>query len=728
MNTKGILQRYFQLKEQSISRLNEQGYTGLFKIQVGSATCENASGAEAVYHEFDKMIKASGRTDIVLHKTGCTGHCSSEPIVGIFKPGEIPVKYGEVTPQKAFEIFTQHVQGHGGPVVDMILDKQTERLYSNEFIFFSTGSQSETATEKLVVAFQSKINDRGLTDKVKVCSGVSIALPVDMETPVESVCFVFPQRIFYANFKESDLDEIIDSHIEKQQPVERLVRKFDKIHNQFFDHYGDVEYFNHQLRVTLKNCGVIDPESLDEYIYYRGFEAIAKVLQDETPESVIDKILASGLRGRGGGGFPTGIKWKNTYLAEGDEKFIICNADEGDPGAFMDRSMLEGDPFSIIEGLIIGGYTISANKGYIYVRAEYPLAIKRLENAIKLARENGFLGDNILGSDYSFDLELRLGAGAFVCGEETALIHSIEGLRGMPRPRPPYPSTQGLWGKPTMINNVETLCNVPVIMLEGPEWFASIGTDGSKGTKVFALAGKINQTGLVEVPMGTTLRDIIFKNGGGIKDNKKFKAVQTGGPSGGCLPESYLDTIVDYDSLSKAGSIMGSGGMIVLDEDDCMVDIAKFFLEFTQNESCGKCTPCREGTMRMLEILQRITEGNGTMEDLDKLERLGSLIKRASLCGLGQTAPNPVLSTLRHFREEYIEHIVNKRCPSHRCKKLLRYEVNTDKCVGCTACARVCPVRCISGSPKKVHEIDQQRCIKCGVCYETCKFDAIDKQ
>ncbi len=728
MNTKGILQRYFELKEQSISRLNEQGYTGLVKIQVGSATCENASGAEAVYHEFDKMIKASGRTDIVLHRTGCTGHCSSEPIVGIFKPGEIPVKYGEVTPQKAFEIFTQHVQGHGGPVVDMILDKKTDRLYRNEFIFCGRGSQCEGASDKMSAAFQEKLNQRGLADQVKIASGVCLGLCAEQEKPVAAACFVFPERVFYGNIQESDLDEIIDSHIEKNQPVERLIVKFDKIQNHFFDHYGDVEYFNHQLRLTLKNCGVIDPESLDEYIYYRGFEALAKVLQNETPETVIEKILESGLRGRGGGGFPTGIKWKNTYLAKGDEKFIICNADEGDPGAFMDRSMLEGDPFSIIEGMIIGGYTISAKKGYIYVRAEYPLAIKRLENAIELSRKNGFLGDNILGSGYSFDLELRLGAGAFVCGEETALIHSIEGLRGMPRPRPPYPSTQGLWGKPTMINNVETLCNVPVIMLDGPQWFSTIGTEGSKGTKVFALAGKINQTGLVEVPMGTTLRDIIFKNGGGIKDNKKFKAVQTGGPSGGCLPESFLDTIVDYDSLSKAGSIMGSGGMIVLDEDDCMVDIAKFFLDFTQNESCGKCTPCREGTMRMLEILQRITEGNGTMEDLDKLERLGNLIRRASLCGLGQTAPNPVLSTLRHFRAEYEEHILNKRCPSHRCKKLLRYEINTDKCVGCTACARVCPVRCISGSPKQVHEIDQQRCIKCGVCYETCKFDAIDKQ
>ncbi len=728
MSEKGILNNYFRIKNECVEKLKSNGFFDRIRIQVGSATCENASGAEDVYREFEKMIKASGRNDILLHKTGCTGHCSSEPIVGIFKPGKIPVKYGSVNTQKAFEIFTNHVQSSNGPVVEYILDKKTDRLYANEFIFCGKGTACAAQTEKLIDIFRKKVAERGLEDQIKVAEGVCLGICAEQEKPIAPACYVFPERVCYGNLKESDLDELIDKHVLDKQIIDRLVFNIDKIANHFFDHYGDVEYFNHQLRLTLKNCGIIDPESIEEYLYYRGFEAMAKALENETQQSIIDKILASGLRGRGGGGYPTGLKWQNTAKAKGDEKFIICNADEGDPGAFMDRSMLEGDPFSVIEGMIIGGYAIKAKRGFVYIRAEYPLAIKRLENAIKLARQAGFLGKNILGSGYDFDIELRLGAGAFVCGEETALIHSIEGQRGMPRPRPPYPSTKGLWDKPTMINNVETLANVPVVMLDGPQWFASIGTEGSKGTKVFALAGKVNQTGLVEVPMGTTLRDIIFKNGGGIIGGKKFKAVQTGGPSGGCLPEEYLDTIVDYDSLNKAGSIMGSGGMIVLDESDCMVDIAKFFLEFTQNESCGKCTPCREGTKRMLEILIKITEGKGTMEDLNNLERLGNLIKRASLCGLGQTAPNPVLSTMRHFKDEYIEHVINKRCPAKSCRKLIRYEIDAEKCVGCTACSRRCPVQCISGSPKKLHVIDQEQCIKCGVCFDTCKFDAVKKQ
>ncbi|MEW6535174.1 MAG: NADH-quinone oxidoreductase subunit NuoF [Candidatus Auribacterota bacterium] len=722
---KDIINNYLKIKETSHQRLKDAGYFDRIKIQVGSATCENASGAQDVYTEFEKMVKASGRSDILLHMTGCTGHCSSEPIVGVFIPGDIPVKYGHVTPQKAFEIFTSHVQGNGGPVVDMILDKKTDRLYNHEFVFCGQGTKCGDKSDKVALAFKEKIKQLGMEETIKVASGVCFGVCNDMNNTSATACYVFPERVFYGNITEADLDEIIEQHIKNNTIVKRLVVKLDRVNNHFFEHYGDVEYFNHQLRLTLKNCGVIDPESIEEYIHFGGFEALANSLQNDSPQAIIDKIRISGLRGRGGGGYPTATKWANTRNAKGDRKFIICNADEGDPGAFMDRSMLEGDPFSVIEGMIIGGYSISAERGFIYIRAEYPLAIERLENAIKLARENGFLGENILGSGYSFDIELRLGAGAFVCGEETALIHSIEGMRGMPRPRPPYPSQKGLWGYPTMINNVETLANVPVILLNGPEWFASVGTEGSKGTKVFALAGKINQTGLVEVPMGTTLRDIIFKNGGGIKDGKKFKAVQTGGPSGGCLPESYLDTIVDYDSLNKAGSIMGSGGMIVLSEDDCMVDIAKFFLEFTQNESCGKCTPCREGTKRMLEILEKITAGLGTMEDLDKLERLGNVIRKASLCGLGQTAPNPVLSTLRHFRDEYETHVKDKKCPAGRCKKLLKYEIIAEKCVGCTACARRCPVQCISGSPKQVHVIDQSKCIKCGMCFEACKFDAV---
>ena len=726
MSNKSILEEYFKIREKSIDRLKKNGYFDKIKIQVGSATCENASGAQDVYTEFKKMIKASGRSDIQLRRTGCTGHCSSEPIVGIFKPGEIPVKYGHVTPKKAFEIFTSHVQGQSGPVVDMILDKKTDKLYTNEFVF--CGRDDGKTTQKLVDTFLKKLKDKGLSEKVKVAQGLCMGVAAGGNQNLSCACYIFPERVFYGNIKQGDLDEIIDQHIMKKKIVNRLVVKLEKGNNHFFDLYGDVDYFNHQLRMTLKNCGVVDPESLDEYLHYNGFEALAKVFDSETPESVIDKIKKSGVRGRGGGGFPTWIKWDNTRKAQGSPKYIICNADEGDPGAFMDRSMLEGDPFSILEGMAIGGYCISANKGYIYIRAEYPLAIKRLENAIKLARKGGFLGKNILGSGYDFDIELRLGAGAFVCGEETALIHSIEGLRGMPRPRPPYPSTQGLWGCPTMINNVETLANIPVIINDGPEYFASVGTEKSKGTKVFALAGKINQTGLVEVPMGTTLRDIIYKNGGGIINGKKFKAVQTGGPSGGCLPEKYLDTIVDYDSLAQAGSIMGSGGMIILDEDDCMVDIAKFFLEFTQNESCGKCTPCREGTKRMLEILTRIVGGKGKEGDLEKLERLGNLIKRASLCGLGQTAPNPVLSTIKHFRQEYEDHINNKKCTAKRCLDLVSYTIKEDACIGCTACARACPVQCISGSPKKPHKIDQDKCIKCGMCQEVCKFNAVEKE
>jgi NADH:ubiquinone oxidoreductase subunit F (NADH-binding) len=481
------------------------------------------------------------------------------------------------------------------------------------------------------------------------------------------------------------------------------------------------------MRMTLRNCGVIDPEDMDEYLMVRGYQAAVKVLTEMTPNDVVNTVTKSGLRGRGGGGFPTGVKWNFALAQKNEEKYIVCNADEGDPGAFMDRSTIEGDPHTVIEGMIIGGYAIGARVGYVYIRAEYPLAIKRLELAIAAARQAGFLGTGIFGTTWDFDIEIRLGAGAFVCGEETALIRSIEGERGMPRPRPPYPAASGLWGKPTVINNVETFANIPVVILDGPEWFSSIGTAKSKGTKVFALAGKVCNTGLVEVPMGTTLREVVYGVGGGIRDGKKFKAVQTGGPAGGCLPESYLDTPVDYESLTAAGSMMGSGGMIVIDEDSCMVDVARFFLDFTQDESCGKCTPCREGTKRMLEILQRITSGRGVEGDIEKLLRLGDTIKRTSLCGLGQASPNPVISTIKHFRGEYEAHIREKRCPAGVCAGLLTFSIIPEKCIGCGACKRKCPVPCIAGKPKEVHEIDQARCIKCGQCFEVCKFDAVKR-
>ena len=490
---------------------------------------------------------------------------------------------------------------------------------------------------------------------------------------------------------------------------------------------NEVDFYKKQMRVALRNCGVINPEVIDEYIAFDGYKALGKVLTEMTPEEVIQTIKDSGLRGRGGGGFPTGMKWDFTAKAQGEQKYVACNADEGDPGAFMDRSILEGDPHSIIEAMAIAGYAVGADQGYIYIRAEYPIAVKRLQIAIDQAKEYGLLGENIFETGFNFNLELRLGAGAFVCGEETALLTSIEGKRGEPRPRPPFPAVKGLWGKPTLLNNVETYANVCQIILNGADWFASIGTEKSKGTKVFALGGKINNTGLVEIPMGTTLREIVEDIGGGIPNGKKFKAAQTGGPSGGCIPASLMDTPIDYDSLISIGSMMGSGGLIVMDEDNCMVDIAKFFLEFTVDESCGKCTPCRIGTKRLYEILDKITKGKGTMEDLDRLEELCESIKAGSLCGLGQTAPNPVLSTLRYFRDEYVAHVRDKVCPAGVCKALSKYEIDPEKCRGCSLCSKECPVGAISGEIKKPFVIDQDKCIKCGACMAKCPFKAIKK-
>ena len=538
---------------------------------------------------------------------------------------------------------------------------------------------------------------------------------------------VYPDDIFYVMVQPKDAEEIVKEHVIKGRLVERLLYEEPNIDIKL-EGQKDIPFYKKQIRIALKNCGFINPEDIEEYLAADGYAALAKCLSQMSQEEVIETVIQSGLRGRGGGGFPTGLKWKYTGNTTANEKYIICNADEGDPGAFMDRSILEGDPHSVLEAMAIAGYAIGADHGYIYIRAEYPLAIHRLEIAIQQARDLGLLGENILGTGFHFDIELRYGAGAFVCGEETSLINSIEGARGEPTTKPPYPAQSGVWDRPTCVNNVETLANIPRIFLKGADWFKKIGTEKSPGTKVFALAGKVNNVGLVEVPMGTTLREVIFDIGGGIKNNKKFKAVQTGGPSGGCITEEHLDISIDYESLNKIGSMMGSGGMIVMDEDNCMVDIAKFYLEFTVDESCGKCTPCRIGNKRLYEILEKIASGKGTEEDLDDLMVLGEVIKDTSLCGLGQTAPNPVLSTLKYFHDEYLAHVKEKRCPAGVCQSLMSYHILPEKCVGCTACAKVCPVSCISGEVKKVHQIDQSRCIKCGACFQTCKFSAIEKR
>lgn len=573
-------------------------------------------------------------------------------------------------------------------------------------------------------ALEEQLVLKGLQDEVKIvhtgCFGLCALGPV---------MIVYPEGTFYSRVKAEDVPEIVEEHLLKGRVVDRLVYKeTEGMELHEVPSLSETGFYKTQLRVALRNCGLINPEEIDEYIAMDGYEALGKVLTTMTPEDVIKVMKDSGLRGRGGGGFPTGMKWEFAAKNKVPQKYVVCNADEGDPGAFMDRSVLEGDPHAVLEAMAIAGYAIGANKGYIYVRAEYPIAVKRLNIAIKQAREYGLLGKDIFGSGFDFDIETRLGAGAFVCGEETALLTSIEGNRGEPKAKPPFPANKGLFGEPTIINNVETLANIPQIIVKGAEWFASMGTERSKGTKVFALGGKIVNTGLVEIPLGTTLREIIYDIGGGIPGGKAFKAVQTGGPSGGCIPASHLDTPIDYDNLIAIGSMMGSGGMIVTDETTCMVDFARFFLDFTVDESCGKCTPCRIGTRRLLEMLDKITSGQATLEDLDKMEELCYYIKANALCALGQTAPNPVLSTLRYFREEYVAHVVDKRCPAGVCKKLLQYKIDPDKCKGCTLCARKCPVGAISGTVKQPHVIDQTKCIKCGACMENCKFGAIDKK
>lgn len=594
-----------------------------------------------------------------------------------------------------------------------------QHIRAHVLICGGTGCKS-AGSKEVQLAFSRAIEAKGLSDEVMV-----------VETGCHGFCehgplvIVYPEGTFYCQVKAEDVEEIVESHLFKGRIVERLLYH-EPLTHESIPNYSEINFYKKQHRLVLENCGAINPEQIEEYIAVGGYEALAKAVTTMSPEDVIEEIKKSGLRGRGGGGFPTGMKWQFAKASVSDKKYVICNADEGDPGAFMDRSVLEGDPHKILEGMAVCGYAIGADEGYIYVRAEYPLAIKRLRIAIEQAEAMGLLGENIFGSGFSFKLHIKEGAGAFVCGEETALMASIEGKRGMPRPRPPFPAVAGLWGKPTNINNVETFGNVAAIITNGADWYAGFGTEKSKGTKVFALTGKINNTGLAEVPMGITMREIIYDIGGGINGGKKFKAVQIGGPSGGCLPESMLDLSIDYDSLTAAGAMMGSGGLVVMDEDTCMVDVAKFFLNFTQSESCGKCTPCREGTKRMLEVLTRITEGQGREGDIELLEELARNIKETALCGLGQTAPNPVLSTLKYFRHEYEAHIKEKRCPAGACEKLANYEI-TDVCKGCGLCARQCPVNAISGEVKKKHVIDVTKCIKCGACMAACPFKAITK-
>ncbi len=593
---------------------------------------------------------------------------------------------------------------------------------SNVLVCGGTGCTSSNS-EQIIERLKEEIKAQGLEKEVNVirtgCFGLCALGPIMV---------VYPEGAFYSRVTPEDVPEIVSEHLLKGRIVKRLLYQETVVDDNTTKSLNETTFYAKQMRIALRNCGVINPENIDEYIAQDGYAALGKVLTEMTPQEVIDLMLASGLRGRGGAGFPTGLKWKFAAANQAEQKYACCNADEGDPGAFMDRSVLEGDPHSVLEAMAIAGYAIGASQGYIYIRAEYPIAVKRLQIAIKQAREYGLLGKNIFDSGFDFDIDIRLGAGAFVCGEETALMTSIEGKRGEPRVRPPYPASKGLFGVPTVLNNVETYANIPQIVLKGADWFRSIGTEKSPGTKVFALGGKITNTGLVEVPMGTTLREVVEEIGGGVPGGHQFKAAQTGGPSGGCIPAKLIDTPIDYDNLIAIGSMMGSGGLIVMDETTCMVDIAKFFLEFTVDESCGKCTPCRVGTKRLLEILNKITSGNGTLEDIDKMEELCYYIKENSLCGLGQTAPNPVLSTLKYYRDEYEAHVVEHRCPAGACKALTNYSIDADKCKGCTLCARNCPVGAISGSVKQPHVIDTTKCIKCGVCMEKCKFGAVVKK
>ncbi len=725
MNTT-VLDTYQGLVTAAQARLAEMYPENVIRIQVGSATCENAAGAQEVWQEFEKNIRSSGRKDIALHMTGCTGRCSREPIVGVFAPGKMPVKYQQVNRDLAHQIFVEHVLG-GEAVSDQMLD-HLDSTPERQVLVCDAHQCGRSIDGDTVKALEDRLAAEGIAPgKVQVVSTGCLGFCSMHRDSNKTSLLVRPDSVVYTVSTAEEIARIVCEHLKEGRVVEDLANREESINEGFFELYGDVAFFNRQQRIALRNAGVINPESLEEYVEFSGFKGLSDVLAKGDPDWVIDQVTHAQLRGRGGGGFPTGLKWKLTRQQVKKECYIICNADEGDPGAFMDRSMLESDPFSVIEGMIIGGYAVGATRGFFYVRAEYPLAIRRIEHALAVCRRHGLLGKNILGSGYSLDLEIRLGAGAFVCGEETALIHSIEGERGQPRIRPPFPAENGLWGKPTVINNVETFANVPPLFVFGADWFRKVGTARSGGTKVFALAGKISHTGLVEVPMGTTIREVVNTIGGGVPKGKALKGVQTGGPAGGIIPADCLDTPIDFDTLGKMGSIMGSGGMIVLDESDCMVDVAKFFITFCQDESCGKCTPCREGTKRMLEILERITAGKGEPGDVEKLERLAMLVKNTSLCGLGKAAPNPVLSTIRHFRAEYDAHIHDRTCAALKCKALISYEIDPEKCVGCTMCGRNCPALCITGARKESHRIDKAQCIKCGRCFEVCRFDAVSR-